>query len=164
MEYPGTSHLWTWPSKYQCKQANQSSDTKPQAMTVRLHKRNLIEWKTKAFHCQKIHTAASALVSFFAYSIAVPRWFRLMPSEWDWCCCNKIYKEKGIKIIHQNFHQFCTKFFSRCCVVRAKRQKYDHDGDYSTQPSQIDKVFNSDLLNHLYYTSATSTSSLILKI
>ena len=85
MEYQGTSHLWTWPPKYQCKQANRSSETKPQVMNVRLHKRNLIEWKTKAFHCQKIRSAASTLVSFFTDSKVVNKSTSDLPVSSEEC-------------------------------------------------------------------------------
>lgn len=85
MEFQNSGHLWTWPQKYQCKTADKESTTKPQNMSLRLHKNNVLEWKTPAIHCQKIQNRASTLVSFFTDSKIVNKSSSIIPVTSEEC-------------------------------------------------------------------------------
>ena len=63
-------HLWKWPARHQCKPVT-VKDGNPQDMEVQLYKRNFVEWKSPAYHCQKFRSQASTILSFFTDSKSI---------------------------------------------------------------------------------------------
>ena len=121
MEFQGTSHLWQWPKKYECKSPNKSSTTKPQAMSIRLHKNNILEWKTPAYHCQKVENRASTLVSFFTDSKVVNKSSSNLPvtseecremARRHFCTAGSLTGSQGVfttkNQLKYDFHYCCT--------------------------------------------------------
>ena len=74
----GQGHLWTWPKRHQCKSV-EMGDINPQNMTLKLYKRNMIEWKSNAFQCQKIKSKVSTIVSFFTDSKSINKSTEMLP-------------------------------------------------------------------------------------
>ena len=70
IDMEGQAHLWKWPAKHECKNVKVKEGV-PQEMTIQMYKRNIIEWSTQAFHCQRIRSRASTIKSFWGDSKSV---------------------------------------------------------------------------------------------
>ena len=74
----GQGQLWKWPERHQCKSV-EMGNINPQNMTLRLYKRNMIEWKSEAYQCQKFKSKVSTIVSFFTDSKSINKSTEMLP-------------------------------------------------------------------------------------